>query len=147
MVLPEGQLFWHPGFYDDLMIYDLHDKNDYYTRIGSGAFQLPSSTFVLPDTSLRLPEKLVNIGDGAFERTAARYVEASSRLETIGSRAFANSAGLVAVKLPSKVRLIAEDAFVGCSKNLVFLCPRGSYAWNWAVAHGYRVMENMNSNR
>ena len=54
----------------------------------------------------------------------------------IGPRAFGCSS-LTEIKLPASVTSIAEDAFSGCPDGLTILADEGTYAWRWAMSHGY----------
>ena len=56
--------------------------------------------------------------------------------ETIGARAFADSANLRTITIPASVTSIAADAFDGCT-DLTIRTPKGSYASRYAAAHGF----------
>ena len=99
-------------------------------RVVDGTPQAGTPTFVLP-AALR------EIGEQAFEGISAEVVKVSDTVESIGNRAFAYSS-IGQVILPASLVSIADDAFEGCSM-LVF-APEGSYAWNWAVNHGFDVI-------
>ena len=99
-------------------------------RVVDGTPQAGTPTFVLP-AALR------EIGEQAFEGISAEVVKISDTVESIGNRAFAYSS-IGQVILPASLVSIADDAFEGCSM-LVF-APEGSYAWNWAVNHGFDVI-------
>ena len=43
------------------------------------------------------------------------------------------------VEIPASVAVIAEDAFEGCSNELVIVTPKGSAAESFAQAHGLSV--------
>lgn len=59
------------------------------------------------------------------------------RLTRLESAAFSGSR-LTALSLPASVTYIADDALAG-SRIRTLCAPRGSYAWNWALAHGFVV--------
>ncbi len=54
---------------------------------------------------------------------------------TIGELAFAYS-GLKQMTLPGTITFIADNAFLGCA-GLTASAPRGSYAYDYCVSHGY----------
>ncbi|MBE5810583.1 MAG: hypothetical protein E7318_06550 [Clostridiales bacterium] len=54
----------------------------------------------------------------------------------IGPRAFGRSS-LREITLPASVTSIADDAFSGCPEGLTILADEGTYAWRWAMSHGY----------
>ena len=60
----------------------------------------------------------------------------------IGARAFARSS-LTEIKLPASVTAIAEDAFSGCPEGLTILADEGTYAWRWAMSHGYFELKKL----
>jgi hypothetical protein len=81
-----------------------------------------------------LPTTLKEIGESAFEGTAAETVNIQSSMEMIGDRAFANMKVLKVVHIPKSVKSIGEHAFEG-SFNAVIHCIENSYAALWARAH------------
>ncbi len=85
--------------------------------------------------TLVLPENLTEIKAEAFEgNTSLDEVVLPEGIETIGSRAFADSS-IASINLPSSITYIAEDAFEGCG-NLQMTAQEGSYAYDWATAEG-----------
>lgn len=82
-----------------------------------------------------LPTSAVTIEAEAFANCGFEAVETGAELERIGERAFANSEALKQVRLGSKITFIADDAFEGCP-NVILWCPYGSYAAEYAHAHG-----------
>ena len=88
--------------------------------------QVPSSMRVLP--------KELFAGNGELQ-----WVELPEGIEEIGERAFADS-GIEAINLPSSLRYIAENAFEDTQLAAVS-AVEGTYAYEWAVAHGYIVLD------
>ena len=79
------------------------------------------------------PEMLKEIDEEAFVGIAAKVVQISDGVETIGTRAFAESA-LEQILIPASVTEIGDEAFdLGTA---IFGQP-GSYAQQWALEHGY----------
>ena len=90
--------------------------------------------------TLKLPAALEVIKTEAFMgiESADEVVVQEGALE-IQSRAFANSY-IKAITLPKSLTYIAEDAFTD-SKLKTVNAPKGSYAYNWAVNHGYNAVD------
>lgn len=87
---------------------------------------------------LVLPENLTEIKAEAFEgNTSLDEVVLPEGIETIGSRAFADSS-ISSINLPSSITYIADDAFEG-RENLQMTAQEGSYAYDWTVKKGYYV--------
>ena len=83
-----------------------------------------------------LPAALTVIEEEAFFGTPALgRVTLPEGIREIRARAFADS-GLTAIDLPASITYIAEDAFDGAPLSEVTAIP-GTYAYDWAVAHGY----------
>ena len=61
-----------------------------------------------------------------------------SALTTIESEAFADLSAVDGIRIPETVTSIAEDAFRG--SDITILTPIGSYAAQWAEAHGIPVV-------
>ena len=83
----------------------------------------------------RLPSALTIVEEEAFLGGGATHVIVPEGVEEIHARAFANS-GLKEIDLPASVKFIAENAFDGSALTLVN-AAEGTYAYDWAVAHGY----------
>ena len=89
---------------------------------------------------IELPDALELIEEEAFFDTpSAEAVLVPRGTRQIQARAFASS-GLTEISLPDTLTFIAEDAFEGSSLRTVYAI-RGTYAYDWAVAHGYIVVE------
>ena len=84
---------------------------------------------------LKLPAFLKEIGEEAFTGCSEESVIVPDGCETIGARAFADSANLRTITIPASVTSIAADAFDGCA-GLTIRTPKGSYASRYAAAHG-----------
>lgn len=82
-----------------------------------------------------LPDMLKTIDAEAFEGSTLENVCCQPGLLRIEARAFAGCAQLKVVDLPDTVTFIAEDAFDG-SAQVTILAPAGSYAEEFAKAHG-----------
>ncbi len=68
-------------------------------------------------------------------------VDLPEDLLRIESQAFADLEGGSAVRVPSNVEEIADDAFPSADGEnpVMFIVTRGSYAEEWAISHGYTV--------
>ena len=97
------------------------------TEIGDYAFMMINSlgNLNLYVTSVRMPNTIVTIGEGAFKGCIyLEYVSFSSNLKTIGNKAFegagafaSGSNGLTLGKLPASLVNVADDAFEGSYVN------------------------------
>lgn len=85
---------------------------------------------------LKLPAFLKEIGEEAFAGCCEESVIVPDGCETIGARAFADSANLRTITIPASVTSIAADAFDGCT-DLTIRTSKGSYASRYAAAHGF----------
>ena len=86
--------------------------------------------------TLTLPAELQEIEAGAFYgATMLDEVALPSGIQRIGSLAFANSS-LTKINLPESLDYIADDAFLRTNLETVTV-EAGTYACDWAVAHGY----------
>ena len=86
--------------------------------------------------TLVLPPELRVIGEEAFYgSTAFDRALLPEKLVEIGPRAFADSA-LQEINLPGSLKAIADDAFENAPLTVV-MAPADSYAFQWAVEHGY----------
>ncbi len=88
----------------------------------------------------QMTESVQEICDKAFEGcTVLSAVVVKSGVERIGSKAFSGCTDLRTVKFKSEVCDIAPDAFEGC-KRAVFYCRSGSSAEQYAMQHGFKVV-------
>ena len=88
---------------------------------------------------MKLPAGLKSIQQEAFRGSAAESIVLPDGCTEIGAKAFADCAMLRRVEIPASVAVIAEDAFEGCSNELVIVTPKGSAAESFAQAHGLSV--------
>ena len=82
-----------------------------------------------------LPASLQQIGEEAFEGTAAEVIIMQNAVTTIADQAFANMPNLREAYLPDSVNLIANDVFAGTS-DLTVYGKKGSFAQAWAKKRG-----------
>jgi Lysophospholipase len=84
--------------------------------------------------TLTLPEAVKTIEEEAFAGDSSLdEVVLPDGVESIGSRAFANSS-MKSINLPSSLTSIAEDAFENVKPRIT--AERGTYSWDWAHRHG-----------
>ena len=95
------------------------------------------SVTVVKATTLNIPVGTKKIEMEAFMSAAAGSVVIPDGCESIGARAFKNCANMRKAEIPNSVTSIADDAFDGCAEGFVIIAPAGSYAAEYAVAHGY----------
>ena len=88
---------------------------------------------------MKLPAGLKSIQQEAFRGSAAESIVLPDGCTEIGAKAFADCSMLRRVEIPASVAVIAEDAFEGCSNELVIVTPKGSAAESFAQAHGLSV--------
>ena len=88
---------------------------------------------------MKLPAGLKSIQQEAFRGSAAESIVLPDGCTEIGAKAFADCSMLRRVEIPASVAVIAEDAFEGCSNELVIVTPKGSSAESFAQAHGLSV--------
>lgn len=74
-----------------------------------------------------------------WNRYAAQAVVIPGGVAAIPARAFAGSAALRYVSIPASVTDIADDAFDGCQLSII--CANGTYAEEWALAHGFACID------
>ena len=90
-------------------------------------------------SSARLAEGSVRVATGLFGgcgRLAS--VEVPGTVTSVGDRAFQGCTSLASLSLPASVTSIDDTAFEGCDA-LTLSCPRGSFAYSWAMEHGIGV--------
>ncbi len=122
---------------------------DFEIREGTteiGAYAFAESSFAQGYT-LEIPETVVKIGEGAFNRSnlAAVAFKGSSSVEEIGAYAFEQSL-LGAVNLPATVTEIGAYAFANCFNldTVTFAGSRGNELGLGAAAfYGCRSLENI----
>ena len=72
--------------------------------------------------TVKVPDGVTVIGDGAFEGVAAIEVSLPEGVTTIGKRAFFGCSNLKRINIPSTVILVADEAFAECA-NLAVTIP------------------------
>ena len=95
--------------------------------------------------TLTLPGNVSKIGDFAFapdtEAGASQLTEivipAGSKPLSIGSQAFANLENLEKITVPDNANAIADSALWGVPDSVEFRCGYQSYAYQWALTHGF----------
>ncbi|MBR0463191.1 MAG: Ig-like domain-containing protein [Clostridia bacterium] len=95
---------------------------------------------------LVLPSSLTVIEDEAFMNDAGfDLVVLPVGCTSIGDYAFAGERTLLYVKIPDSVTSIGEHAFddYAGGSHVRIIANEGSYAWSWAVAHGYEISGNV----
>ena len=106
------------------------------TSIGASAFCSCALT-----GTLTIPGSVQRINTDAFA-----YFLSSPQLDTvviedgverIGNFAFRNQTALTAITVPASVVEIGDNALYGVPKDIDFFCEYGSYAWDWALGHGF----------
>ena len=99
--------------------------------IGKGAF---SQTTALRDINLG-NTRISTVSSYAFLESGITEITLPDCCDTIMDNAFLNCMNLTAAYIPKSVGIIGSDAFKGC-ENLVIYAPYGSYAIDYAIAHG-----------
>ena len=91
---------------------------------------------------LTMPQELIQIEDEAFEGGTFTHVYLGSKVQSIGSKAFANCPNLMYIEIPTGTELIADDAFLN-SLNVTIGCTANSPAFQYAVQKGlpYQIKE------
>lgn len=110
------------------------------STIGGCAFQGCSGL----TGNLVLPDNVTIIGGGTFEDCSGftGSLIIPDNVTTIELNAFYNCTGLTDVYLPSAITSIGDNAFHKGNSiplSVTMHCPVGSYAYQWAVDHGFRV--------
>lgn len=82
----------------------------------------------------QLPDALQAIDDEAFRNTSVNIFYIGDKVESIGSKAFADCADLYIAHVPESVREIGSGAFSNCP-NLTIYCKYGSEIQKYAVAN------------
>lgn len=88
---------------------------------------------------ITLPESLTVIEEEAYAGTPFFSVRCPDGLTTIGEGAFRNSSILFDIYIPASVVSISDTAFEGCSEYLCLYVQAGSYAEEYATTKGYIV--------
>lgn len=95
------------------------------------AERVNTSVFILP-TSLETVEESAFAGNAAI---STLFIPKS--VKAIGSKAFDSCKNITEVSIGSDDVVIADDAFVNCSEDIVFYAHDNSKAMTWALTHGY----------
>ena len=104
------------------------------SSVGTSAFARCSSL-----ASVEVPGSVGTLGAHSFDGcTSLASVRLSEGVRRLGALAFAGCSSLASVELPASVTSIDDTTFEGCDA-LTLSCPRGSFAYSWAVEHGLGV--------
>lgn len=115
-----------------------------FQDVGTDAFSgTPLGTLLTPD--FLLPEDTAAIGQEAFSGVAATYIVVPWSVNEISSKAFANCTQLRYIYFCNKNCIIADDAFEGCSSDLIIMCQNDlegipSRVRLYTVQHGFRFV-------
>ncbi|MBQ7265348.1 MAG: leucine-rich repeat protein [Firmicutes bacterium] len=89
--------------------------------------------------------QLIDISESTFSNcTNLIEVKIGDNIKNINEKAFFNDSLLTQIFIPSSVEYIAGDAFEGCT-NLIIYAPKGSYAEDYAIKHGFTQAPSDNS--
>ena len=104
------------------------------SSVGTPAFARCSSL-----ASVEVPGSVGTLGAHSFDGCSSlASVRLSEGVRRLGALAFAGCTSLASLSLPASVTSIADTAFEGCDA-LTISCPRGSFAYSWAMEHGLGV--------
>lgn len=109
-------------------------KVSIYLPDGFGT-EILASVMVHPAKKIIIPASVTEIGESAFEGSAAEEFILPDGITTISSRAFAGSS-VKLINIPESVTYIAPDAFEGCEDLFIFAIY-GSYGETWAEQSGF----------
>lgn len=155
--LPSNLTFVHSSMFSGCSSLTNIDIPAGVTEIGDSAFvgsgltqiDIPASVSIIGNSAFRLCDSLKEIaiptgvkiiGYETFAHCSSlSKVEIPSGVELISARAFQDCASLEQITIPSTVTDIQTLAFDGCPEHLTFCCEYGSYAFNYAIEHGFRV--------
>ncbi len=117
---------------------------DYTYAIRDGGAVITS--YLGSQTVVQIPSQLdgypvVMIGEGAFRNSKVEQVILPDGVKAIDWFAFYGSYKLQSVTLPASVSAIEYGAFELCASTLKFICPKGSYAAQYASSYGISVIE------
>ena len=121
---------------EDGVVYGVSEGSATITATSYNGLTAACTVTVQAGSGLKLPAFLKEIGEEAFAGCSEESVIVPDGCETIGARAFADSANLRTITIPASVTSIAADAFDGCT-DLTIRTPKGSYASRYAAAHGF----------
>ncbi len=113
--------------------------------IGEGITNIPeaSMSYQLNMKTATIPSTIVNIGDRAFEGTPLTTVELADKVETIGSKAFAENKSLTELTcLATTPPAAGETMFKGCSKLEAIYVPAESVE-TYKAAAGWMTYKDL----
>ena len=90
--------------------------------------------FTVSRPTFIFPASLVVVEDEAFSNTAAHQIVFQDEIQSIEKEAFAGSAELLDVYIPTSVKYIADSAF-DINDSFTVHGVKGSYAHTWALEH------------
>ncbi len=92
------------------------------------------------DAGIALPPMLMAIEEEAFAGIAAKTVEVTENVVSIGPRAFADCKNLREITIPANVTEIDDSALSGC-ENVTVYGVKGSEAERFATENGFAFAE------
>ena len=143
--------YYDNGDYEEITDYTVHGFDplttgrqtitlSYKTVSTELTVNIQTSTSVMTDPDMVLPEDLVEIGAEAFCGCSGKWIRLSENVKIIGDRAFANCQNLTQIYIPDRTVTISTTAFNGLSNPLTIYGVDGSYAEFYANKNGFRFV-------
>lgn len=96
--------------------------------IPDGVIYIADKAFYNTIMDIKLPQKLIEIGDSAFEKSSLKNVKIPQTVQRIGCRAFCNCEYLEEVTLSSNTKIIEREMFSKCVRLKKIIIPDGCIA-------------------
>ena len=93
----------------------------------------------LPEADFVTPGALKTISDQAFAGIAAVHVRISDKVDTLGSKAFANCKKLQSIYIPESVKTIKDNLLEGCGEVTVY--GKSSVVKQFAEKNGFAYVK------
>ena len=114
-------------------------------KVGEGVREIAPYTFAYcKDLEIVvLPDGLQTIGENAFRFCPVlEDIDIPAGVTSIASSAFAKCSGLEEVLFyGSKAPAVSDDAFEGCSSELILMKPSGSTGWDQDSLSGFKIYD------